>query len=375
MPVKLRKSADNSTKVIRSADPRVEQMENYAKTLRMRHSSTLTDLLQGLECNFAGNIYRDTQSGQMRQLGDLLPPYVIPMYAPFEQPYTGEFLCKLLQAKMYIDRHQEAGEEAYFPYLVVPIRSPGGDIDTLKGILQSLDTFRQTYGIQIIAYLSGMVASCAFILAQMADHILTDSMARMLCHDPSQSQAVRANPGEGVAMFSTTERSARTLERSLNRTRKDIFKNAELGILLRFITRKTADCGEWKHKSLALMEELLANPTLIEQWRLDWYEKHKDMLKYIHSTLSETDLPPLTKHGNILDYVIETVAEDRNSFEIETEWLQKLDMVDLISVDLTIVQADSIQITRSLRSAVLLKMEETTPADQAKSKDSPDTPP
>lgn len=333
--------------------PPVDLLENQLDHLKYTHNISLSDLLAAYGgCEFAGDIGHNEQ-GQSIHLGDVLPPYVIPMYAPFMPPYSEYFIAKLTKFKNYISE-RVPGDPNYAPFLIVPIRSNGGDITLLKDMLQSLEHFRSKYKIQIVVLISGMVASCGFILAQVADYLLCDTTGIMLCHEPSQTQGVSADPRDGVAHVTSTTESARSTYVSLKCTQKDIYSHAEIGILMRHMKTLSSDKGDWINASHRLLDALIDNKDIIHEWRKSWYETHKNSLSAMHKENTDSTLSwDEDNRENILKYITEKVVDNRHDFVINRHWMTKLNLVDKVNADIEIARTDGMKLVYNDRQTAV----------------------
>jgi len=322
----------------------MNKLNEFMATLRITHSRNLSEIMDNYPLEFAGDYYPDDHGGR-RHLGDELPVYLLPMCAPFDDAYGSDFTSKLNRFKHYVKERRNRGECDGSPFAIIYVRSPGGDVAVLKRILLSLELGRRDLSIRyIISVKYGY--SCGFILA-MAGCIVV-SNGDILCHEPSQSQ--------GGAAPSTTQ-SATVTAVELRLTQDEIYDHAELGILLRFISKNTEhNVKKWINQSDVLLHVLVENKTILRKWRTLWYKTHGETARRMHEELFPGERlgeGSFHEDNNILKWITGSVAGNRHEFMITPKYQLMLDLVDAIDADFELAETEHVQLSKDEMTSVI----------------------
>jgi ATP-dependent protease ClpP protease subunit len=313
--------------------------------LHIGHEVGLIDkLMQYTRSPFAGHYIRNEKDTKdiIRQIP--LPLWVVPMCAPFNKPYTDDFLAGVavaldhIRSSSVVEFENEAPGVPAQHMILVPISSPGGDISLLKMILTYLETIRAdvvpcTDGskrrhVKIVTYGFGTVASCAFVLYQGGDMCMASDNAEFMCHEPSYSFAT-----DGC--FRQNAERADHSAHELMEIKTMIYTSAERHIYERCCRHDGAN---------------ETNETLLE-WRARWFDEHtadgsivafaKNVREYKLSAPPAYQIDAL----DVFDYLVKLVAINVTDQVITAEWMLKLGLCEEAGVDVRMADVETISLT------------------------------
>ena len=333
----------------------ITETQAQLKKLQVGHRVGLIDqiLQYATRAEFCGHTIRG-RDGARQRLD--LPKWVVPMCAEFNDLYASDFTTALTEALEYVrdssklDFHQGPNHREQAEHMIlIPIKSPGGDIDVLKPILSYINTIKADVvpaeddngqsdpkrRIKIVTYGFGRVASCAFILYQTGDICLADENAQFMCHEPAFSRKI--GPSQDMQIQSTNCAASDRRAHQLKELKRMLYSEAERCLYERTRTNKT--------------ETLIA-------WRNRWKTKHyRDgsivaLIQKIRDRPAERPPEYETKKMDVFDYLMTECAMNP-----EDQWLESVDMfeLDLLeavspSVHLTTMEGISVQEAPSFAS-------------------------
>ena len=294
-----------------------------------RKFGSLVNLLGSLaneQRSFAGHLIR-TPDGKPHMRLDAVPTNVVPMFAPFAQPYVGDWISAFERARSdatssYYASGQSEDEEGYgqpSSYdIIVPICSPGGNTMLLKRMLAHMDTAKSLTHprIRIVTYAYGPVASCAFVFHQAGHICLASHCAQLMCHEPAMTTGTKAGT------VSTQADAADQLAGELEELKKRIYQKCELNLMQRCIPGTDM------------------NEAVLMRFRQEWFNTHeRQILLFFRScrpTMARRDGLPYFDYErkSIFHYLTEDVAHDAHHKWIEAPWAWQLGIIDLVGVDL-----------------------------------------
>jgi hypothetical protein len=293
------------------------------------HSSLLNYLgkLASEQKNFAGHIMRSTEGEVLARLHSI-PTNVVPMFAPFKQPYTGDWISAFEQARSEAtekyynsdnsDNSDRNGDATIYD-IIVPICSPGGNTALLKRMIAHMNAAKSLKHprIRIITYAYSQVASCAFVFHQAGDICIASQCAQLMCHEPMQTQWA------GQSQQVTTEADgADQLAGELQELKEVLYQECELNLFKR--------CHQGRVPKKRDLREL----------RQKWMKEHKLRLSQFFQScrpsLSIRDgLPKFDyEHKTIFHYLTEDIAHDSHHKWIEAPWAWLVGIVDLVGIDI-----------------------------------------
>lgn len=312
----------------------------------LHESSLINDLLPYKEsANFGGNIIRG-EDGAPQKILDFLPQYVVPMFAPFENPYAADWMLafkgalEFIRSRCHLGNSEPDDDETYL--IVIPINSPGGDTRLLKEMIHLIDTAKSELTsdgkrrIRIVTHGSGIVASCAFILYQMGDICIAGENTGFLCHEPMQMSG-------GTV---TTAEDAEKIAVELHALKEKIYFACELCML-----------GRYKRR---ILSETQGNQgrgregVTVEECRRRWLADHEEVLHefmLMCQPLQQfgASLPAFdVQNTTIFHYVTELVANDPHHKFIDAVWMWKLSLVEAVGMDIHMHRSEFISLAPNI---------------------------
>lgn len=232
----------------------VKQAEKNLLKSHNRFHQSIGSLLSAYEDKpFAGRTLRNCEGQEIPSHNiNFLPPWIVPMYAPFCEPFVGDWLQAFSDCVDYLKRYDhmnfEGGERKT---VLIPIHSMGGNVNLLRSMLKEVEALRgdkhkywvndkdgnpnelQVPKVTIITHAVGMVASCGFVFYQCGDQCYTSSDARLLCHEPSFNCPVQVQQNGNASMAQTAE-DADKASAELRELKDYLYNTAELQLLVRY---------------------------------------------------------------------------------------------------------------------------------------------
>ena len=272
-----------------------------------------------------------------QMISNWLPPWVVPMFAPFDEPYVSDWLQSMQRAIEFVlsrDHLNYTDNEQHM--ILVPINSPGGNIDLLKRMIHMVnavkshligkDSKNPKRRIKFVTYGTGTVASCAFVLYQLGDVCLSAEDAGYLCHEP---MLMGGNP---VTSAESAERNACSLKATQDR----IYQKAEACMLERY------------NKDYARNHDTIQERA---EWRERWRSHHKKPLlgfmKECRGLSSGNTLPAFDQpeRKTVYHFITEELANDRHDKFLSPKWMKELGLLDEKDLDIQCEQQDTMRIT------------------------------
>ena len=289
----------------------------------MEHSSLLSFLgrLASEQKTFAGHIIRSEKGEVLARLRDI-PKNVVPMFAPFSQPYAGDWISAFEQARSeatekYYDSDPDGNDTFYD--IIVPICSPGGNTALLKRMIAHMNAAKSLEHprIRIITYAYSQVASCAFVFHQAGDICIASQCAQLMCHEPMQTQWA------GEAQQVTTEADgADQLAGELQELKEVLYQDCELNLFKR--------CNEGR----------VPTKQGLVKFRRGWMQMHATRLRQFFQSCRPSlsireGLPKFDyRRKTIFHYLTEDIAHDSHHKWIEAPWAWLVGIVDLVGIDI-----------------------------------------
>ena len=312
--------------------------------------SLISELSRYQNAPFAGRIVRNCEGKPVSQLFKL-PPWIVPMYAPFREPFVSDWLDAFKSCvdylRCYNDQEINDGEGTV---MLIPIHSPGGDVSLLRAMLAQLDAFRsEKHGgtpVKVVTYAVGQVASCAFCLHAAGDIALCASDAELMCHEPAFAQQIPVGPDGTALSHQQLEEGDQSISQLLE-TKNLIYGLSEVRMLLRYarkvVCAQIGDHGPITEECAKIRQRMMGADGITEKvkWRQHWYASHQAEIEHFRiscrrANATTESMPEYTDidRRTIYEFITEKLAKNHHSKFIPARWAWLLDLCDASGVDI-----------------------------------------
>jgi hypothetical protein len=313
----------------------------------MLHNPQRTSLISLLgayrNMPFSGNVIHTQQGNKKLDL----PSWIVPMFAPFKEPYVTEWNIAFERAVEAVRGRNHVGHVyGGSGVILVPITSGGGCVHLLKQMIQQIDDARNprrskdgdpASSVKIVMYPIGEYKSCACVFANAGDLKILSPDAVELCHEPAVLDPER----------STTADVAARQAADLKACKDELYNLAELHVIRRYSSCWPKATEEQQHHTDNVMAGGREGRAALVFWRRQWYEQqYHDIVAFFHYCRGIRDdvFPVYDSEVNIYEYLTAQVADDPHGRCIPAMWVFRLGLCNVAGVELDYFSTDSFDV-------------------------------